>query len=105
MNINFEQIKQAAYMDELEKIATKNPVAAYGIKGSTIGAGIGGTGAALLAFKLLKRVGEKVKKTPIIAASTVAGAIAGAKIGGNIGASYGGAYKGTHDMYNVNYGH
>jgi hypothetical protein len=94
-SMNLDQIKIKAFKDELEKIALRNPVAGYGIKGATVGAGVGSTGAAVLAFKLLKKVKANVPKTPIVAAAAIAGAIAGARAGGGIGAYMGGGVKGT----------
>jgi outer membrane lipoprotein SlyB len=97
-----EQIKQAAFEDELQKIAVKNQVAAYGIRGSTIGAGVGSLSAAALATKLLNKVDPlKYKKTPIVAAAAIAGAIAGARIGGGMGAYTGGGVKGTYNLMHV----
>ena len=93
-----KEVEYQAYKDELEKIALRNPVAQYAMKGSTIGAGVGGGGSALLAMKLLKKAGPKVSKSPIVALATVAGAIAGAKAGGNIGAYMGGGVKGTYGL-------
>jgi hypothetical protein len=102
MNDVIEQIKQAAFEDELQKIALKNQVAAYGIKGGTIGAGIGSAGAATLAIKLLKKVDPiKYPKTPLVAAAAIAGAIAGARIGGGVGAYTGGGIKGTYNLMDV----
>ena len=98
MDKRYEHIKQAAYIDELQKIATKNPVAAYSIKGSTLGAGIGSGGAAVIVYKLLKKVDPKIPRTPLVAAAAIAGAILGARTGGSMGAYMGGGVKGTAHM-------
>lgn len=91
--------KEQSYKDELEKIALgKNYVAEYGIKGSTMGAGIGGAGALVAANKLLKNLQHKAKN-PIIASAMVAGAVAGAAAGGRIGAYMGGGKKGTTNLF------
>lgn len=99
---NLDQIQHAAFKDELEKIAIKNQVAAYGIRGATVGAGISSLGAAGLAMKLLKKVDPiKYPKSPLVAAAAIAGAIAGARVGGGMGAYAGGGIKGTHNLMDV----
>jgi hypothetical protein len=97
-------IKEAAYKDELNKIATRNPVAVQAIKGGTIGAGVGGVSTGLLAMKLIKKL-KIGHKNPIVAASTLAGAVAGAEAGGRAGAFIGGGQKGVYNMYEPLPGH
>jgi hypothetical protein len=97
--IDLEAIKEAAYKNELEKIAIRNQVAEYGIRGGEVGTAIGSTGAAGLAFALLKKMKVKAHRTPIVAAATIAGALAGSRAGGNWGAWYGGGLKGTQNLY------
>ena len=97
--VNLEQIKETSYKDELEKIAIRNQVAEYGIRGGEVGTAAGSTGAAGLAFALLKKMKVKAHRTPIVAAATIAGALAGSRVGGNLGAWYGGGLKGTQNLY------
>lgn len=101
--LNNEVLK--SFREELEKVGTKNPVAAYGLHAANIGAIVGGTTGALASYHILKRIAKVAPKTPVVAALTIASSALGSKIFGNIGAAVGAAKKGTHDMYNVNYGH
>jgi uncharacterized protein YcfJ len=94
-----------SFREELEKVGTKNPVAAMGIRGSNIGAAVGGTVGAIASYNILKRIAKVAPKTPVVAAFTIASSVLGSKAGGSIGAAAGGAYKGTHNMYDINYGH
>jgi hypothetical protein len=86
----------------VEKTAARNYVAQYGIKGGTAGAGIGSATAGAATYAALKKLTKslpKLPKSPIIAATMIAGAVAGAEAGGRMGAYMGGGHKGTHGMF------
>jgi hypothetical protein len=93
-----DTIKEQAYKDEIDKIADgKNYVAKYGLKGSSMGAGVGSLSSLAIASHVLKNMNSKAKN-PIIVAAMTAGAVAGATVGGNIGAYMGGAKKATKQL-------
>ena len=83
--------------DEMKKIAAKNPVAAYAIKGGIVGAGIGSSAGGILAYKLLKKTPAHIRG-PASVAGAIIGAIGGASTGGRLGAFEGGGIKGTTNL-------
>jgi len=96
VGINSARVPRNAVDCKMIKVALKNYVAEYGIKGSTMGAGVGAAAAGLATHRILKAMKNK---NPIIAASMAAGAMAGAAAGGRMGAFMGGGEKGTHNLF------